>query len=776
MKCRFFLLDVDEARDAEKPTVRIWGIDDSGNRIVVLASQITPYFYIVPARDRDLESVRKRVCKPSEKSEITEFTEVSKKILGKERTVLKTTCSNYEMVNRYAEEISKFQKGALCYEQDIRLTNRYIIDYQLIPCGWNQCEVAEAKLESLKVKCAYQATSSAEGLKEDRIPKLRLMSFSLLTASENGSAAASKDPVRAIAAVSNSGERRTFVNQNDDDSAVLNDFASFVDEMDPDVIVGFENNKLGWPYLIERAKLRKVTLSLGRDGSGPHSSLFGHISIPGRANVDVADIARGFPEVKVKTLENFAKYVQVPSAGKMTVIQEFELYKLWAEKEGRAKLLQDVQLRAQVSLELAEATMNFPIQLSGLTGLTLDQVMAAAVGFRVDSYLVRAAWLQGELIPSRNEQPFFTYRGAIVLESKTGLHDNVAVLDFTSMYPNLMEKYNLSPDTFVRPDEKVDEESVYVIPDVGYRFRKKPDGFYRTVIKTLLTQRKQVKMELELLEEKSTLFKVLKERERALKILTNACYGYAGWAGARWYAREVVESAAALGRDTITRTMAEADTLGLPIIYGDTDSIFVKNEPEKIRILKDWAKQEFQLQVRVEHEYARLLFTDAMKRYAGIKSDGTLDIVGLEVVRGDWSEIARQVQEQVLDSILREQSTEKALERVRTTIERLRNGKVPIVDLTIRKTLTKPIEKYRVRSPHVEVAKKLLKGGWSISVGDKIGYVITKGKGKLFEKAEPYNQVKPEQVDIEYYLENQVKPAAMRILERFGVDEKQLVA
>jgi len=105
MKCRFFLLDVDEARDAEKPTVRIWGIDDSGNRIVVLASQIKPYFYIVPAKDRDLESVRKRVCKPSEKSEITEFTEVSKKILGKERTVLKTTCSNYEMVNRYAEEI-----------------------------------------------------------------------------------------------------------------------------------------------------------------------------------------------------------------------------------------------------------------------------------------------------------------------------------------------------------------------------------------------------------------------------------------------------------------------------------------------------------------------------------------------------------------------------------------------------------------------------------------------------------------------------------------------
>ena len=94
--------------------------------------------------------------------------------------------------------------------------------------------------------------------------------------------------------------------------------------------------------------------------------------------------------------------------------------------------------------------------------------------------------------------------------------------------------------------------------------------------------------------------------------------------------------------------------------------------------------------------------------------------------------------------------------------------------MTIRKTLTKPIEDYQVRSPHVEVAKKLLKQGWYLAVGDKISYVITKGKGRLFEKAEPYAQVKQDQVDVEYYLENQVKPAAMRILELFGVSEKQL--
>jgi len=406
--------------------------------------------------------------------------------------------------------------------------------------------------------------------------------------------------------------------------------------------------------------------------------------------------------------------------------------------------------------------------------LPLDQVMAAAVGFRVDCYLVRKAHQIGELIPRRNEQPFYTYRGAIVLEPQTGVHDDIAVLDFSSMYPNLMMKYNLSPDTLVKEDEKVSKESVFVITEVEHRFRKEPAGFYRIVLSELMDQRAIVQKELEEIGAKSTRYRVLKERERAIKIITNACYGYAGWAGARWYVREVAESATALGREAITKTIQKAEWMGLKIIYGDTDSIFVRNEEKKIDQLRKWAMKELGLEIRIAHEYRRVIFTEAMKRYAGLLPDGRLDIVGLEVVRGDWSEIARQVQEQVLVSILRDQSVDKAITNVRETIRRLRNNEVAIADLTIRKTLLKPIEEYRISAPHVEVAKKLLKQGWDLGVGDVVGYVIVKGAGKLFQKARPYNQVKPEDVDVEYYLENQVKPAAMRILERFAVSEKQL--
>jgi DNA polymerase I len=782
MKCRCFLLDVNEAHGLEKPTVRVWGVDDDGQRIVVFANQIKPYFYVVPPESTKLKSIQERLLGSDGKSEATQVSEDHKKILGRERNVLKVACVGHEAVNRYSREVPRLFVGAECYEQDIRLAVRYIIDFRLVPCGWNEIDADETPLDGLKVNHAYVANSVIGSAGNDSPPTLRLMGFSLLTASEQGSAKAERDPVRAIACATNSGDSRTFVCEGDDDFAALKEFESFVNKFDPDIIVGFENNRLDWPYLIERAKLRNVRLDIGRDGSEPHSSLFGHTSIAGRVNLDVADIAGGFPEIKVKKIENFAKYLGVLSAKKIETIEEFERFSLWSDKVGRERLLQNTILRAQASLELAEATINFPMQLSNLTGLTLDQVVAAAVGFRVDSYLMRQAWVQGELIPPRNEQPFLTYRGAIVLEPRTGVHDNVAVLDFTSMYPSLMERYNLSPDTLVRPGDKVPEESVFVIPDVGHRFKREPDGFFRTAIRTLLAERKKVKAELEAFairnsaEKKSARYEVLKERERALKIISNACYGYAGWAGARWYVREVAESAAALGRETITKTITKADALGLQVIYGDTDSIFVKNLPEKIKELKSWATQELDLEIRIAREYVRILFTEAMKRYAGLLPDDTLDIVGLEVVRGDWSDIARQVQEQVLESILRDKSTEDAVQKVRETIQKLQKGEIPITDLTIHKTLSKRLEDYRVRTPHVEVARKLLKQGWYLAVGDKVGYVITQKGNKLFEKAQPYTQVSREQVDVDYYLENQVKPAAMRILELFGVNEKQLTA
>jgi DNA polymerase I len=215
---------------------------------------------------------------------------------------------------------------------------------------------------------------------------------------------------------------------------------------------------------------------------------------------------------------------------------------------------------------------------------------------------------------------------------------------------------------------------------------------------------------------------------------------------------------------------------GLKVVYGDTDSIFLKHEPEKIEKLSKEIEEKLGLEIKPDKLYVRIFFTEAKKRYAGLLPDGQLDIVGLEVIRGDWAVVARKVQGKVLEIILKEQSPKKAAQFVQQFIYELRQRRVPYHDLIIWKTLTKPVEEYEVKASHVEAAKMLMEKGWKLAVGDKIGYVAVAGTGRLYERVKPYMFASYDEVDIEYYVSKQVVPAAARVLESFGITEEQLLA
>jgi DNA polymerase I len=217
-----------------------------------------------------------------------------------------------------------------------------------------------------------------------------------------------------------------------------------------------------------------------------------------------------------------------------------------------------------------------------------------------------------------------------------------------------------------------------------------------------------------------------------------------------------------------------AEKAGVAVIYGDTDSLFIEYDKAKAEQLQADIRHELKLDVEIGEVYVRVFFTEAKKRYAGLRQDGTLDIVGLEVIRGDWAEVAKHVQEHVLEIILKEQSPKKALEYVRQVVSDLRRRRVPLEDLVIWKTLTKAPEEYAVRAPHVEAAKQLLDRGWRLSAGDKVGYVILSGKGPFYSRVSPYVFAQKDQADVEYYVSNQVLPAAARILGYFKINEKEI--
>ncbi|TMI36088.1 hypothetical protein E6H25_03815 [Candidatus Bathyarchaeota archaeon] len=652
-----------------------------------------------------------------------------RRLLAEERFVLKVFCRNPEFLERAARDTLKKTGAAATYEEKLRSAIKYQYDFGIKPCQWYEVDTSSSTIDpkDYSVQETLTATDHPKPIAKEEPPRLDLFSFSLLSVSKTGAPSPIRDPIQIIGWRSSKAENEVLQTKADSDDETIREFGGHVSKTNPDFVLTFDGNSVHWPYLVKRADKTKTPLRVGRDGGPPHQSLYGHYSLIGRANVDLLNFADDLYAVKNKTIEDVAKYLGIELSSQ-NPIDETAYFEHWSNLNQRKNLVKHVEEQTEAVLKIGQEAIDYVIQMSALSGLPPDQVIAAAVGFRVDNYLMMETHDLGQLIPSRMEQPIIPYKGAIVLEPKIGLHDNVASLDFSSMYPSLMIKYNISPDTLITGRETDD---IFEVPEVRHRFRNHPSGFYRIVLTKLIEARKTTKAELKRTAPSDPRYTLLKAREKAVKVMTNAVYGYAGWAGARWYSKEVAESA-------IDRQLG--------------------------------------LEINLTEVYKRILFTEAKKKYAGLKTDGQIDVVGLEAVRGDWSNLARDVQNTVLRMVLEDAKPDRAATYVKGLAADLRSRMLPLSAYVIWKTLTKPVAAYEVNAPHVEAAKKMAKEGWSVTAGDKVGFVITKNPGKLYQKAEPYYRVSTDDIDYDYYVHNQIVPAAARILEVFGVKEDQLMA
>jgi DNA polymerase I len=776
-KCRFWLLDINyETRDHE-PEIWLWGIDDKDRHILIIDKNFLSYFYLVLTTQENPETVLERIRqKQAELPFITE-TELSvRRLFGQPVYAVKVVCQDPDLIPEYVKVLSKIEGVEKCLEDDIRYSMRYLVDNEVAPCGWHEIEIGE-EIKNPKVEAEkfFLASSAPKRIEKEGAPRLRVLSFYTVYYASKGSPKPDRDPVLMIATVTDKGEKRQFVANNNDDTSLIRSFTKYVKQFNPDIIVGYESNRLHWQYLANRAKKLGLDFFIDRAGTLPHMSVYGHISITGRASLDILDFADELPEVKVKTIENLADFLSIKKINQQTTIDETEYAAYWDDSTRRSELIKFAVERAECIIGIYGRMFNYAAELSKLVGLPLDHIVKAAVGFRTEWYMIREAYKVGELIPERVDRPYVPYVGGVVLSPKPGIHENIAVLDFKSMYPNIMVEKNISPDTYLSPSEPDPPSGVNVAPEVGHRFRKEPSGFYRRILSGLLAARDEIKQKMKELDPKREEYHLLDARQRAVKVITNAVYGYAGWVGARWFKKPVAEAAAAWGRETITTSIKMTKELGLDVIYGDTDSIFVEYQPQKVKALCSMIDEKLGLEMKPDKIYERVLFTEAKKRYCGLLPDGSLDTVGLEVVRGDWANVAKDTQERILELVLKERSPESAVEFVREYINKIHEQKVLFKDLIIWKTLTKPAEQYEVNAPHVQAAKMLIKSGWDLTVGDKVGYVVTRGAGKLYERVKPYMFASYDEVDKEYYISNQIVPAALRILSLFGIDEHKLL-
>jgi DNA polymerase I len=263
-----------------------------------------------------------------------------------------------------------------------------------------------------------------------------------------------------------------------------------------------------------------------------------------------------------------------------------------------------------------------------------------------------------------------------------------------------------------------------------------------------------------------------------------------GYARSRWYSRECAASVTAFGRQYIQKAIADAEANGFKVVYGDTDSVILllgNNTKERALAFMKGFNESLpkNMELELEDFYKRGVFvgkkaqnaheSGAKKKYALITEDGRIKIRGFELVRRDWSKIARDTQRRVLETILQEGDTEKAVNIVKEVVSRLREGKVPLSDLAISTQLRKSTKNYDSKSPELSAAQKAIQQGLKRSdeiEHSVISYVITGHGGSISDKAVLEEFAKD--YDPDYYINNQVIPATMRILKELNFNEDEL--
>ncbi|KAJ3052467.1 DNA-directed DNA polymerase alpha catalytic subunit pol1 [Rhizophlyctis rosea] len=378
------------------------------------------------------------------------------------------------------------------------------------------------------------------------------------------------------------------------------------------------------------------------------------------------------------------------------------------------------------------------------------------------------------------------YAGGLVLEPKKGFYDQfILLLDFNSLYPSIIQEYNICFSTVQRNyDDQEDQLPDPPDPEVAR-------GILPTLLGTLVERRRAVKKLMKDPKLPAAEMAQYNIRQQALKLTANSMYGCLGFSHSRFFAKPLAMLITAKGREILQSTVDLAQNEGLEVIYGDTDSIMINTNTDKLSEVKKIGndfkravnKRYNLLEIEMDGFFQRMLLLKK-KKYAALvveEKDGKLvqsiETKGLDLVRRDWCGLSHDVSQYVINQIFAGEGREELLEKIHKHLtqvaEDVRQNLIPIEKYIITKSLTKNPEEYadKKSQPHVQVALQMKAKGLAAKVGDIIPYVICEGDagGLIAARAYHPDEVSKEgsglRIDIEWYLANQVHPPVARLCQ-----------
>jgi len=738
------------------------------------------------------------------------------------------------------------------FETNVDYDMRFMVDLKIVGCSWIELPAgtytirdSNSRLKGhsrcqLEVDVGWQKmiAHAPEG-EWSKVAPFRILSFDIECAGRKGIfPEADKDPVIQIANMVQIENKRLIRNvftlntcapivgsqviSCEKENTMLEKWAAFVRECDPDIITGYNINNFDLPYLLNRAKhlhtknfnflgrikdiqsvIREQVLQSKQMGRRENKS----VNIDGRVPFDLYLVLVRDYKLRSYSLNSVSYHFLQEQKEDVhhSIITDLQNGTPQTRRRLAVYCLKDAFLPLKL-LDKLMCLINY-MEMARVTGVPLGSLLTGGQQAKVVSQLLRLAQEKNYIMPTmaggmQDEQ----FEGATVIEPIKGYYaDPIATLDFTSLYPSIMMAHNLCYTTLLS------QKTINLLNLSENDYTKTPSGSYflsnsirkgllPEILENLLSARKKAKTDLKS-ETDPFKKKVLDGRQLALKISANSVYGFTGAQVGKLPCLEISTSVTSYGRTMIERTKQEVEQKyciangyehDAVVIYGDTDSVMVKFGVKSIekamelgREAAEYVTTKFIKPIKLDFEkvYFPYLLINK-KRYAGLyftrpdKYD-KMDCKGLETVRRDNSPLVSNMINTCLQKLLIDRDPDGAVAYAKEVISDLLCNRIDISQLVITKELTK--NDYTAKQAHVELSIKMKKRdpGNAPKLGDRIPYILITGtKGSpAYQRAEDPIFVLENNIpiDFNYYLENQLSKPLVRIFSPILGDKAESV-
>ena len=499
--------------------------------------------------------------------------------------------------------------------------------------------------------------------------------------------------------------------------------------------------------------------------------------------------------IKIYAFKNRYKNVSLDDVGKAIIgIEKIPLEKKFSDltySELANYCLRDSEITYKLTSFQDELSMKLILVLSRISSMPMEDVSRQGVSRWIRNFIHREHRRRNILIPnyedilSKKGKTTTTsiikgkkYKGAIVVEPVPGIHFNVAVLDFPSLYPSIIKVWNLGYQSVRCPHSECKKN---LIPNTSHWVCTKKRGLESLLVGSLRDIRvkwyKVKASDIKLSEDLRNWYSIT---QGALKVILNASYGVFGADSFDLYCPPVAEATAAIGRHAITQILNKSKELGIQVLYGDTDSLFLKNpSKEQISELTLWTEKRLKMGIDVEKVYRYAVFSSRKKNYLGILKDGTVDVKGLtgkkrhipSIIKNAFNEMKERLAQVKNPAEFEEAKKDisKIVYDCYITIKRRRWENIN--ELAFHVVLGEDLHRYTKTTPqHVKAARILQKQGFEIKAGDLISFI----KVTREPRVKPVEVTTKNEVDVDKYVAY-LKSTFEQVLDALGLSFDEII-